>query len=288
MRLVFLLVLLIGIGLAGFAGVMTLGAFGDQGSQIRNLKKQLNNARANQVKTKNVIVMSKSARYGTRLSKDYVKVVKFPEGAVPPNAFTSLEQVFGKPNENKPPRLVLRTMDTFDTLTRAKVTNFGEDAGLVSQLEKGIRAFTLRVNVSSAVAGFLRPGDKVDVLWTGNLGGGTITRQILNGVQLLAIDQISDQDRDKPTIVGTITVGVSPEVVARLVQAQATGRLTLSLRGIEDDVDPTEETIQVNTQDALGIERAAPSAPKPKRKVCTVRSRKGGEVTTIEIPCPKE
>ena len=52
-----------------------------------------------------------------------------------------------------------------------KVTDPGEEAGVTSQLEPGMRAFALRVDVASGVSGFLRPGDRVDIYWTGSVGG---------------------------------------------------------------------------------------------------------------------
>ena len=165
MRIIFLLVLIAGIGISGLAGMMAVSAFDEKNATISKLRRDLRQTAAKNIDTGQVVIMQSGARYGTTLKRDMVKVVRFPVDAIPPNAFTSLDALFGKAEENKPPRLILRTMDPFDTLTVDKLTDFGEDAGLVSRLGQGIRAFTLRVNVSSAVAGFLRPGDKVDVLW---------------------------------------------------------------------------------------------------------------------------
>ena len=176
----------------------------------------------------------------------------------------------------------LRVMEPLEILSKSKVSDFGEDAGIASRLGKGMRAFTLNVDVATGVSGFLRPGNTVDVFWTGRVAKQTITRLILDGIDLIAIDQISDEDRNRPYVARTVTVAVTPQVVAALAQAQATGKLQLSLRGTDD----TEQSGLINfTQnDLLGREVVA----KEKRKVCTVKSRKGAEVTTIEIPCPTE
>ena len=116
-----------------------------------------------------------------------------------------------------------------------KVTGPGEEAGLTSQLERGMRAFAIKVDVSSGVSGFLRPGDRVDVYWTGNLGNGNITQLIHANVRLIAINQSADEDNNNPTVARTVTVEVNPTEVAKLAQAQATGRLSLSLVGAEDE-----------------------------------------------------
>jgi len=279
MRLVFLLVLLIGILIAGFAGYTAMGVFADYGKEIKRLEKLA----AKNVSTGKVVIVAKPLKFGKRLERKDVKTVRFPVSAIPDNAFRSIEEVFGKKEDEKEPRAVLRVMEPKEILSKSKVSDFGEDAGIASRLGDGMRAFTLRVDVASGVSGFLRPGNTIDVFWTGRVGKETFTRLILDGIDLLAIDQISDADRNRPYVARTVTVAVTPQVVAALAQAQATGKLQLSLRGTND----TEATGQINfTQnDLLGREEAA---KKKKRKVCTIKSRKGAEVKTIEIPCPAE
>jgi len=63
------------------------------------------------------------------------------------------------------------------------VTEPGDIAGITSLLSPGMRAFTINVDVQSGVSGFLRPGDRVDIYWSGSLrtAGGdnqNITRLI--------------------------------------------------------------------------------------------------------------
>lgn len=279
MRLVFLLVLVLGILIAGFAGYTAMDRFSTYGNEIKRLKKLA----AKNVKTKEVVVAAKPLRFGKRLEREDVKTVLFPVKAIPENAFTSIEEVFGKEDDDRAPRAVLRIMEPTEILSKNKVSDFGEDAGIASRLGKGMRAFALRVDVASGVSGFLRPGNTIDIFWTGRVGKETITRLILDGIDLVAIDQISDADRNRPYVARTVTVAVTPTVVAALAQAQATGKLQLSLVGTNE----TESSGQINfTQnDLLGREK---QAAKEKRKVCTVKSRKGAEVTRIEIPCPAE
>jgi len=278
MRLVFLLVLVVGILIAGFAGYTAMKQFSNYDSEISKLRKLA----AKNVKTGNVVIVAKPLSFGKVLKESDVKIVRFPVKAIPKNVFRSMEEVFGKKEDDKPPRAVLRIMEPLEVLSKSKVSEFGEDAGIASRLGKGKRAFTLKVDVASCVSGFLRPGNTIDVFWTGRVAKQTITRLILDGIQLVAIDQISDEDRNRPYVARTVTVAVTPQVVAALAQAQATGKLQLSLRGTDD----TGSSGQINfTQnDLLGREVVA----KKKRKVCTIKSRKGAEVKTIEIPCPKE
>ena len=109
--------------------------------------------------------------------------------------------------------------------------------GITTRLEPGKRAFTIEVDVASGVSGFLRPGDRVDVYWSGRLSLGGIGRDhalIETGLELIAIDQSSEiSGRNPRKVANTVTVQVSPQQVANLAQAQATGKLMLSLVGAE-------------------------------------------------------
>jgi len=139
------------------------------------------------------------------------------------------------------------------------------------------------------VAGFLRPGDRGDGYWTGGLPGerrgGDVTQLIESGIHLIAIDQIADQDRNNPTIARTVTVEATPRQVAALAQAQATGRLSLSLLGAEDE--GTNEDLVINQNDLLGIEERQEEVVVEVEapKVCTIRTRRGSEIIETPIPC---
>lgn len=100
------------------------------------------------------------------------------------------------------------------------------------------------------------------------------------------MDQGADQDSNRPTIARTVTVEASPRNVAALTQAQAqaTGRLSLSLLGAQDDVFSGEVVIDQN--ELLGIEVQEEEVVEVvKEKVCTIRTRRGGEIVETPIPC---
>jgi pilus assembly protein CpaB len=272
MRIVFILVLAVGVGLAGFAVSIAKDRF-DQ------YQAALNEQRSAIIPTTDVVVVNRQVRYGEQLLPEDVSVIRWPSEHVPFGAFTSLEQLF--PPDSDDARTVLRIMEQDEPVLLAKVTAPGEDAGVASRLEQGMRAIAIRVDVSSGVSGFLRPGDRVDVYWTGvGRGGESMTRLIRPGVQIIAIDQIADEQRNSPTIARTITVTARPEDVAALTQAQSTGSLTLALVGVADEID--SETVEVSTSSLLGeIEEVATEGPE----VCTVRRRNGTEVIIEQVSC---
>jgi pilus assembly protein CpaB len=163
------------------------------------------------------------------------------------------------------------------------VTAPGQDAGVSARLAPGMRAFTIRVDVSSGVSGFLRPGDRVDVYWSGRSEIGEVTQLIEAGVRIIAIDQSADEDRVAPLVARTVTVQVNPQQAAGLAQAQATGNLTLSLVGADDQ--QVAENVTVNQRQLLGI---SGPAPVEQRETCTVRTRRGTEFVNIPVECPEE
>jgi pilus assembly protein CpaB len=274
MRLVFGLVLLLGVGLAGVAVYMARDFFAQQQAQLAEAEA----AKAAIVPTSTVMVVNKQMRYGQKLTRKDVKVVKWPTAAVPKGAFTEAEKLFPKGDEEL--RSILRTMEPDEAILAVKVTEPGEDAGVSSRLSPGMRAFTIKTDVASGVSGFLRPGDRVDVYWTGNVGDGAVTQLIHAKLRLIAINQSADEDNNNPVVARTVTVEVNPTDVGKLAQAQTTGRLSLSLVGADDEV--VSEAVSVNQRDLLGIQRAA---PKQETKRCYVRRRQGEETVSIEIPC---
>ena len=277
MRLIFGLVMIVGIGIAGFAVYMAQGYIGEYQAELA----RANADRAQMVKTVGVFVLNQPKRYGERLGRTDVRMVRWPEDAIPAGAFLTEEELF--PENAEGLRAITRAMEKDEAILKVKVTAPGEDAGVASRLSPGMRAFAIRTDVSSGVSGFLRPGDRVDVYWTGrSVEGQDITRLIDANIKLIAVDQIADEDRNSPLVARTVTVEAKPEQVAALAQAQATGRLTLSLVGAEDET--VASTVQVDQRQLLDYqERTVVQAEK--EKVCTVKTRRGAEVVEIPIAC---
>lgn len=159
MRLIFGLVLLAGLSLAGFAVYMAKNYIGAYQAALAEERK--NSAQV--VPIVPVFVAKRQLSYGEQLTKADVRLVKWPQDALPEGAFTRQDPLF---QDGEEPRYILRTMEKDEPLLAVKVSEPGGDAGLTSRLERGQRAFAIKVDVASGVSGFLRPGDHVDVYWT--------------------------------------------------------------------------------------------------------------------------
>ncbi len=280
MRIVFFLVLLLGLGLAGTAVHMARGYIGQNQAELEAARR----AAAQVVETTPVYTARRALRYGERLTEEDVVAIQWPRTALPEGVFTDSAELFP---EGQPPRAVMRAMERGEPIMEVKVTRPGQEAGISARLGEGMRAFTIDVNVSTGVAGFLRPTDRVDIYWTGQIGGrgNETTRLMESGVKVIAVDQSADQDREAAArIARSVTVEVTREQVAALALAQTTGRLSLALVGVADE--SLERTVEINRRSLLGIVDAPEpeAAPEPE-PVCTVRTRRGGELVTMEIPC---
>ncbi|KUJ80449.1 Flp pilus assembly protein CpaB [Ruegeria marisrubri] len=285
MRAVFGLVLVVGIALAGGAVYMARNYI--EAYQAELARERQARAQVKVIPTVEVIVAERKLRYGERLTKEDVRIVEWPENAIPEGTFTDPAILF--PEQEEDNRFVLRAMEKDEAIMAVKVTKPGEPAGLTSQLSPGMRAFALRVDVASGVSGFLRPGDLVDVYWTGNIGDavegarGEITRLIEPNIELIAVDQIAGSDLTGAIIARTVTVAATPEQVAALAQAQNTGTLSLALVGARDDT--VVSSIEVNQRKLLGLGEIEAAPEVEQEKVCTIRTRRGAEVAVIPIPC---
>ena len=290
MRLVFGLVLLVGIGLAGFAVKLVY----DHNAQQQAVLEEQRRTQASIVPTQPVFVVTRDIGYGELLTREDVRVIMWPEESIPGEAFRIVDgenDLFGDSEEM---RTVLLDMVEGEPVLPAKVTAPGEDAGLVARLTPGYRAFTIPVDATSGVSGFLRPGDHVDVYWSGRIEGrtetgssGEVTRLIESNVKIVAVDQDdAGGDRSGARIAQTVTVEGPPQTVAALTQGQNTGRLTLTLVGLFDD--SVAESVEIDTDTLLGIQ----AAPEPQEVAevepeCerTVGVRRGAEIVQQGNSC---
>ncbi|MBC2834368.1 Flp pilus assembly protein CpaB [Paragemmobacter straminiformis] len=279
MRAMFGLVLLIGMALAGFAVYMAQGYINQTESALtaeRSFREKLGEVVP-------VYVVTEQLGFGDPITKDNVQQIYWQKSALPEGTFSEEDALF--PPETDKPRYALRPMEINEPVLAIKVTKPGEPAGLGSALQRGMRAFAVRVDVSSGVSGFVYPGNSVDIYWTGTTEKGDVTRMIENNVAVIAVDQSASGDATGGAIVAqTVTVAATPEQVARLAQAQATGRLALSLVGSDDD--SVSGAVEADATSLLG-----PAEPEkvvtaaPVAQVCTIKTRKGAEVLEIPIPC---
>ncbi|WP_431300575.1 Flp pilus assembly protein CpaB [Tabrizicola sp. BL-A-41-H6] len=279
MRAIFGLVLLAGLALAGAAVYMAQNFIGQTQSALQR-ERELNAKAGTLVQ---VYVVNKPKKYGDALSPDDVVQIYWPEKALPENIFRDKALLF--PENANGPRYLMRSIEAFEPVLATRVTEPGALAGLTGKLGKGMRAFAIKVGVASGVANFVQPDDSIDIYWTGSTSNsnGEITRLIESAIQVIAVDNASDQGQSSfGTVAQTITVAGTPEQIARLAQAQATGSLSMSLVG--DATDVATGTVEVDGDTLLGFQEQEVQQVEAAQ-VCTIKTRKGADVVEIPIPC---
>ncbi len=268
-------ILAVGLALAGF-GVYMAQNYVSQ-TEAALVAAQSRGAAQPAIATVPVMVATRALRYGEPIGPDAIRAVAWPADSVPAGAFQTAEAVI--PDASRP-RVALRAMEAMEPLLAIKVSEPGQPAGITAILTPGMRAFTIRVDQNSGISGTLRPSDTVDIYWTGRSAEqGEVTRLLSTGVRIIALDENGDQDRAFNGVPRSVTIEAAPEMVASLAQGQSTGRLSLSLVGLDDTTALSQ--IQVDSRSLLGMETRA--APVTER--CTVRTRRGADVVMIEIPC---
>lgn len=277
MRVAQIGVLAIGLGLAGFGVFMAKDYVSQTEAALQAAHAQSQASQDAHIPTVDIYVARRPIHYGEPIGLNDIRAVAWPTSAIPQGAFTDEALLIPDPSR---PRVALRSMEQNEPLLAVKLSAPGAQAGIAAMLTPGMRAFTIRMDASSGISGTLRPSDNVDIYWSGRGANGNVTRLLSSSVQIIALDENADQDRTFNGIPRSVTVQASPETIAMLTQGQSTGRLTMSLVGLDDQTALSH--FQVDQTNILGVEREAPAV---QRQVCSVRTRRGNDVVMIEIPC---
>ena len=197
------------------------------------------------VETVPVVVAATEVSRFTALTEDQVTVREFPKDLVPPGSLRTTQDAVGRVTAN----LLVKDEPILD----AKLAPRGAARGMAAVIPRGMRAFTIQTpNVSTGVAGFILPGNNVDVMLTiGGQGsndptGGGSSSVLLQNVEILAVDQRVEAPTDykvDPSQLRSVTLLVTPDQASRLNLGQNRGTLHLALRNPEDtDTAPTRVT----------------------------------------------
>jgi pilus assembly protein CpaB len=190
------------------------------------------------VETTPVVIATCNLVRGRMVTSKDVKVCLWPKSLCPEGALASAEEAVG--------RAALSAVIGGEPILNAKLAAKDAGRGLAALVPKGMRAYAIQVSRgASGVAGFILPGNKVDVLLSlrsspSDENGGGTTMTLLQSVEILAVDQQLDapaENKVNPKDLSSVTLLVTPEQVARLDLGQSVGQLTLALRNPEDAGD---------------------------------------------------
>src|SRR5947199_2875918 len=155
-------------------------------------------------------------------------------------------------------------MQQNELLLRTKITGPGQRASLSALLDEGKRAVTVRVDEVRGVAGFVLPGDRVDVVLIRTIrapsgSSENVSDVLLQHVKVLAVDQLANEQQEKPTVARAVTLEVDTHQAQKILLATDVGKLALILRQAgEGDAAMSK---RVTERDLARLEPVAASAP---------------------------
>lgn len=209
-----------------------------------------------------VVIALHDVEIGTRVAASDFGVANWSAPEVPKGAFTRLEDLITTEGDA---RFVTATIYSNEPVLEQRLSRPGQQSKLSASIAPGMRAVSIRVNDVQGVAGFVLPGDHVDVYLShdGGRGAGTAyVDLILQDAKVVAIDQISDLKNEAPSVVRTVTFEVTPEQAQQVTLAGTIGTLSLSLR---NQAEQGESTAARLTSTDLGLtEPAPPAEPTPQ------------------------
>jgi pilus assembly protein CpaB len=215
-----------------------------------------------------VLVAKKALPAGTIIDPDSFTLQPWPK-----DLMQSAYYVEGQADtKNLAGTVVRNPMSAGQPITRGSLVGPQDRGFLAAALGAGMRAITVPVNVTSGVAGFVFPGDHVDLVLTQQVQGGgdgpslKVSETIIRNLRVLATDQrITGKDDDGKTQVKTfsnVTLEVTPKLAEKISVAQSLGSLSLSLRSIADNTADIEREVA-----AGAIKVPAGTSPDQEKKM---------------------
>ena len=219
------------------------------------LQLQVDGSAANQP-TNHIVIAAETLAYGVALTSDNVSEIPWYPNTLPEGAFASKDDLLSGGR-----RTVLYPLKRGEPVLRTKVTGAGQRASLAALLDEGKRAVTVRVDDVRGVAGFVLPGDFVDIVMIADEVSNrrqSYSDILLEHVKVLAIDQIANEGEEKPTVAQAVTLEVTKEQAQKVLLATNVGKLSLILsRPTDSDRDPNR---RIGERD---IGRTIPEPPRP-------------------------
>jgi pilus assembly protein CpaB len=240
-----------------FIGIIALGLGGLLSSIVyKTLQARTGHPQAPGI---DVVVAANDLQVGAKIEDRDVKIVRLPAESLPEGVFRSKTRVVG--------RGVVLPVTRGEFILPNKVAGENAGSGMPALIPPGMRAVSVRVNEVVAVAGFVVPGTRVDVLLTGNPGGNSEnqTTTVLENIAVLAAGQKLERNAaGEPQSVPVITLLVSPEDAQKLTLASQEGRIQLSLRNPLDTNQQKLPSVRNAVLYGASAPTATPASTKPK------------------------
>ena len=198
-----------------------------------------------------VLVATRTLPVGTIIDAEALRYQIWPAGLVQPAYFMRGGQ--GANPQDLMGTVVRTEISAGQPLTQGAIVRPGERGFLAAALGPGMRAITVGVSATSGVAGFVFPGDRVDMVLTQEVpseGDGRplkVSETVIRNIRVLATDQrLNARDENGNQVaapIATVTFEATPRIAEKIMVAQTIGQLSLSLRSLADSNAELERAI---------------------------------------------
>lgn len=236
--------------------------------------------------TTEILVARANLPAGLIVQEKHLDWVTWPEDALAP-AFIS--RANGATQQDWLGSVVRSGFVAGEPLTQTRLVKPGERGFLAAVLTPGNRALSVAVNATSGIAGFVFPGDRVDLILTHGIdrdNGRSVRRAsetVLSDVRVLAIDQSTNDQSTEPNVAKNVTLELTPKQAEKVTLLQDIGRLSLSLRSLaRPELDAEQpETSALEMPEADTTEGEPDSTYTWDSEVSRLLNRKSGPSVRI-------
>src|SRR5262245_38537008 len=223
-----------------------------------------------------IVIAAETLPYGAALTADNVSEIPWFTNKLPEGAFATINDLLAGGR-----RTVLYPLKQGEPVLRSKVTGAGQRASLAAVLEEGKRAVTVRVDDVRGVAGFVLPGDFVDIVMIADEVSSkrqSYSDILLEHLKVLAIDQIANEAEEKPTVARAVTLEVTKEQAQKILLGSNVGKLSLILsRPVQSGRDPNRRIAEQDIGRTIP-EPVKPVAPPPPAPVVAAPAPRSNRV----------
>jgi len=194
---------------------------------------------------------------GTKIEEDQLALIDVLPGTAPKGAYHLIADVAGK--------VTATPVLAGEILLAPRLASGGKGSALASIVDKNMRAVTIKVDEMVGTAGFMMPGNRVDVIAAAAYNGAAHAYTILSNVKVIAVDQTTPQDPSQPSVVHAVTLMVTPADAELLMKARTGAQLQITLRNPLDQSDARSKLPQeAEPVKVVQVKKVVRVAPAPE------------------------
>lgn len=235
-----------------------------------------------------VVVANMDIMFGDELTPDAFRIVDMPEDAVPLDALRDVSDIF--PADYDPfatgAFVMLDDVRMNEVILPHRISGLNGRSSLSARIRPGYRAVSVRVDDVTGVAGFIVPGDLVDIQYVSEPNpelDKPVYRSdiILQSVRVLGIDQSQNRNQDTPEVARTVTLEVSHMDAQALAIAQEGGTISLALRAVGEALPSTTKSLDTRQLDLRANSESA--VKKPTRPIRVTPKKSSAPIAEITV-----